>query len=133
MNESNDMARKQDRVCRDMSEAYASAVADQEKNLVPEDICEAFVSGWNFACEYKDAQYRPRYEESEDAIYINGKKFYSEKVVKELESERINKLIETLEWIASMRYDACWRNDGCTCLVDSAAIALAEYKKEGGE
>ena len=89
---------------------------------------------WIAACEYKDAQYRPRYEESEDAIYINGRKFYGEKIVKELESERINKLIETLEWIASMRYDACWRNDGCTCLVDSAAIALAEYKaKEGGE
>jgi len=44
-------------------------------------------SAWKAACEYKDAQYHPRYEESEDAVYINGKKFYSEKVVKELEDK----------------------------------------------
>lgn len=44
---------EQKRKCRELSEAYASLVADQGKKLVPEDVCEAFVSGWEAALEYE--------------------------------------------------------------------------------
>ena len=80
MNESNDMTRKQDEVL-----AYTDREAFDKwwhltgyPNARPSET-------WLAACKYKDAQYSPRYEESEDSIYINGRKFYSEKVVKEWE------------------------------------------------
>lgn len=52
--------------------------------------------GWQAACEYKDAQHRARYEESEDAVYINGKKFYSEKSWRALEDEPMFAIIYTI-------------------------------------
>jgi hypothetical protein len=82
MNKSNDMTSKQDNEAFEKWwYIYASSDAFQNNRDSKVDMKAAFQA----ACEYKDAQYRPRYEESEDAIYINGRKFYSEKVVRELE------------------------------------------------
>lgn len=87
---------------------------------------------WIAACEYKDAQYRPRYEESEDAIYINGRKFYGEKIVRELERERAKsqKLVKALIAIDNKIQINATVDD----LHEISCNALAEYKaKEGGE
>lgn len=53
----NDKDKEAFRKCRDMSEFYASCVADQKTALVPEDVCEGFVAGWQAACEYKNREY----------------------------------------------------------------------------
>ena len=116
---------------------------------------ESCMSAFQAACEYKDAQYRPRYEETEDAVYIKGKKFYSEKVVKELEKERAKSqrlvdalehykgkslLIQNLSGIARGQvsvFDVVTvyiEEDERWLVGDVAERALAEYKaKEGGE
>lgn len=68
MNEYNNMTRNQD------EEAF-------EKFYLPKrELMWEHLHGdqiafdvWQAALEYRDAQYRPRYEESEDAIYINQK------------------------------------------------------------
>jgi len=52
----NDKDKEAFRKCRDMSEFYASCVADQKTALVPEDVCEGFVAGWQAACEYKQKE-----------------------------------------------------------------------------
>lgn len=99
MNESNDMTRKQD---EDLSSTDRKAFEkwwDKERGgfLLEEDhipVTERQLFKWESeaflaACAYKDAQYRPRYEESEDATYVNGRKFYSEKAVKDFEEDWI--------------------------------------------
>lgn len=85
MNKSNDMTGKTE--YQAFEEWWVNDLNDYEADefgiITPKD---AFYI-WQSACAYKDAQYRPRYEESEDAVYINGRKFYGEKVVKQLEEE----------------------------------------------